>query len=191
MSVNSAMTAIADKIRAILGISGTMGLNAMSTNLGTMQTNLNSAYTAIGNKGGTVPSSKVSGNLATAINSIPAGATVQIKRGSFTSSVSGTTVNCGFKPDFVAITADDVISIDGYSYFQSAAFTFSEYKGYDYINSIMYLVNANTGSYNSIADIWAEQTDNGFFAAHSVIELGSMANVPKSQVFNYVAVKYT
>lgn len=31
------------------------------------------AFTAIGNKGGTVPSSKVSGNLATAINSIPEG----------------------------------------------------------------------------------------------------------------------
>ena len=38
MSVNSAMTAIADKIRALLGISGTMGLDAMATNLTTAQT---------------------------------------------------------------------------------------------------------------------------------------------------------
>lgn len=37
MSVNSAMTAIADKIRALLGISGTMGLDAMATNLTTAQ----------------------------------------------------------------------------------------------------------------------------------------------------------
>ena len=35
MSVNSKMTAIADKIRTLLGISGTMGLDAMSDNLGT------------------------------------------------------------------------------------------------------------------------------------------------------------
>lgn len=35
MSVNSKMTAIADKIRTLLGTSGTMGMDAMSTNLGT------------------------------------------------------------------------------------------------------------------------------------------------------------
>lgn len=33
MSVNSKMTAIADKIRTLLGLSGTMGLDAMATNL--------------------------------------------------------------------------------------------------------------------------------------------------------------
>lgn len=38
MSVNSAMTAIADKIRTLLGISGTMGLDKMSTNLQTAVT---------------------------------------------------------------------------------------------------------------------------------------------------------
>ena len=37
MSVKSKMTAIADKIRALLGISGTMGLDAMATNLTTAQ----------------------------------------------------------------------------------------------------------------------------------------------------------
>ena len=35
MSVNSKMTAIADKIRSLLGISGTLGLDSMATNLGT------------------------------------------------------------------------------------------------------------------------------------------------------------
>lgn len=34
MSVNSKMTAIADKIRALLGITGTMGMDAMANNLG-------------------------------------------------------------------------------------------------------------------------------------------------------------
>ena len=34
MSVNSKMTAIADKIRALLGITGAMGMDAMATNLG-------------------------------------------------------------------------------------------------------------------------------------------------------------
>ena len=73
MSVNSKMTAIADKIRALLGISGTMGLDAMAANLDTEQTNVSAAFTAIGSKGGTVPTAKVSGNLASAIGTIPEG----------------------------------------------------------------------------------------------------------------------
>lgn len=73
MSINSKMTAIADKIRAICGITGVMGLDAMSTNLRTVQANIIDAFTAVSNKGGIVPSSKVSGNLATAINSISDG----------------------------------------------------------------------------------------------------------------------
>ena len=95
MSVNSKMTAIADKIRALLGLSGTMGLDAMTDNLTTEQTNIMNAFTAIGNKGGTVPSSKVSGNLASAINSIPSGVTVQRKSSNFMTDNSGAaTVNC-------------------------------------------------------------------------------------------------
>ena len=73
MSVNEKMTAIADKIRALLGISDTMGLDAMANNLAAEQTNVRAAFTAIGNKGGTVPPSKVSGNLASAIVTIPTG----------------------------------------------------------------------------------------------------------------------
>lgn len=73
MSVNSKMTSIADKIRTIRGTSGSMGLDAMATGLDVVQTDMTAAFSAVGDKGGTVPSSKVSGNLATAINSIPAG----------------------------------------------------------------------------------------------------------------------
>lgn len=79
MSIQSSMTAIANKIRAIRGITGTMGLSTMETNLTTVQTDINNAFTAVGNKKGTVPSSKVSGNLASAINSIPAGVELNYK----------------------------------------------------------------------------------------------------------------
>lgn len=37
MSVNSKMTAIADKIRSILGVSGSLGLDAMASNLSSVQ----------------------------------------------------------------------------------------------------------------------------------------------------------
>lgn len=42
MSVNSKMTAIADKIRALLGITGTMGMDAMANNLGNAVTEVDS-----------------------------------------------------------------------------------------------------------------------------------------------------
>ena len=42
MSVNSKMTAINDKIRSLLGITGKMGLDDMATNLGTVQNNVDS-----------------------------------------------------------------------------------------------------------------------------------------------------
>ena len=42
MSVNSKMTAIADKIRALLGITGTMGMDAMANNLNSAVTEVDS-----------------------------------------------------------------------------------------------------------------------------------------------------
>lgn len=41
MAVNSKLTAIADKIRSLLGISGKMGLDDMAANLGTAVNEVN------------------------------------------------------------------------------------------------------------------------------------------------------
>ena len=73
MSINTAMTAIADKIRGLLGLSGAMGLDAMASNLAVEQANITDAFAAVSSKGGTVPESKVSGNLAAAIGTISTG----------------------------------------------------------------------------------------------------------------------
>lgn len=104
MSIYSKMTAIADKIRAIRGITGTMGLDSMANNLGTIQTDVIDAFTAIGNKGGTVPSSKVSGDIVAAIQSIPEGVTVQRANGTVTIGNDGAFyADCGFLPDLITI----------------------------------------------------------------------------------------
>lgn len=125
MSIFSKMTAIANKIRGLLGITEIMGLDNMATNLDTVQNNIEFAFTTIGNKGGTVPSFKVSGNLATAINSIPTGLNgiSALSSGSFTlaSDVSSSySVNHGLDltPNFFYVWVDGEINatdFQGYS----------------------------------------------------------------------------
>lgn len=73
MSVNSKMTAIADQIRALLGLTGTMGLDEMATHLGTEQSNVTAALAAIADKGVTVPDGSNSDSLAALIAAIEAG----------------------------------------------------------------------------------------------------------------------
>lgn len=70
MSVNSKMSAIADKIRALLGITGTMGLDAMATNLTTVQSYINSALAAIADRGVSVPTGATIKNLPELIAAI-------------------------------------------------------------------------------------------------------------------------
>jgi hypothetical protein len=71
MSVNSKMAAIADKIRALLGITGTMGLDAMATNLSTLQNQITNALTTLEDMGVDIPSGAKAGNLAELIATLP------------------------------------------------------------------------------------------------------------------------
>lgn len=71
MSVNTSMTAIADKIRALLGTTGKMGLSAMATNLTTLKSNIDTALSTIADKGVEVPSGATAGNLAALIAQLP------------------------------------------------------------------------------------------------------------------------
>lgn len=68
---SESLTAIADKIRVLSGTEDAMSLDGMSSNLEAEKVNVESAFTAVGNKGGVIPESKISGNLVNAINSIP------------------------------------------------------------------------------------------------------------------------
>ena len=99
------LTDLADITRELIGIAADIGPDEMITNLRDVQNYVSDAFTAIGNKGGTVPESKVSANLATAIASIPfGGGTVQSVTGTFTTDSQGiATVDCGFRPDYVTV----------------------------------------------------------------------------------------
>lgn len=182
MSVNSAMTAIADKIRALLGISGTMGLDAMATNLTTVQTNVTNAFTAVGNKGGTVPSSKTSGNLASAINGIPIGVTVQRKTGTFTSrGNNAVSVNCGLAPDMVIFYAPEA-NEDG-SYY-NMAFPFGETGESSH--------NSQSELSNGILYCQATKSQNGFVVNYcNFYSFDWEAQANKTYKISYLAIKYT
>lgn len=73
MSVNSEMTAIADLIRGLRGVSGKMGLDAMKGHLQDEQDGLDSALTALSEKGVEVPAGTKVDGLAALIAAIEAG----------------------------------------------------------------------------------------------------------------------
>lgn len=185
MSVNSKMKAVADKIRSLLGIDGTMGLDAMASNLGTVQTNIASAFTAVANKGGTVPSFKVVGNLAGAINSIPSGVAVQRAAGSFTTNGNGfATVNVGFQPDIILITG---MILDGYNFEFHSAVVFSESTRSDMIQS--------SASYSNefpfgVFFNWARET-TGFITDVTAFDSSWGQSKVANTTFNCVVMKYT
>lgn len=88
MSVDSKMTAIADKIRGLLGLSGEMGLDAMATNLTTEQANIAAALAALTEKGVEVPTGANSNALAGLIAAIESGGG-EIVTGTVTATNSG------------------------------------------------------------------------------------------------------
>lgn len=184
MSVNSAMTAIADKIRTLLGTTGKMGLDAMATNLTTVQNNVTAAFSAIGDKGGTVPSSKDSGNLVSAINSIPAGVTVRKTSGSFSTGSSGkATVTCGFKPDLVFVEQGYTYTYNNASYPVSASFSFAESQTENVYTTFWNIDDV-------ITDFFVKRTSTGF-SVEAVKYSGSWQGSGYQGSFEYVAVKYT
>jgi hypothetical protein len=73
MSVNSEMTAIADLIRGLRGVSGKMGLDAMKGHLQDEQDGLDSALAALAEKGVTVPAGTKVDGLAALIAAIESG----------------------------------------------------------------------------------------------------------------------
>lgn len=177
--VNTKMTAIADKIRSILGITGKMGLDAMASNLETEQSNIAAAFTSVESKGGAVPESKVSGNLASAILGIPEGAEIKRKRGTFSTKSGSATVDCGFTPDLFYFTTNgtaDNYLMTGCLAFEAANQTKLTTTVWDENDNFIDVFGTRNATRVSISAVsydasWDENSYSG--------------------AFSYVAVKYT
>lgn len=163
---------------------------SIQSEINRLKQNVSNAFTAIGNKGGTVPSSKISGNLVTAINSIPEGVTVQRKTGTFkTSSNRNTkvTVNCGFQPDIVIVLLkiNDSSGTWGGTVEGNICVAFSELTTYD--DGLNVCSDEDGGLYEAMMS----RSTSGFTillrAYTSSWGTKSIAN----ETFNYVAIKYT
>lgn len=188
MSVNSKMTAIADKIRALLGVSGTMGLDAMSTNLATIQSDVAAAFTAVGGKGGTVPSSKVSGNLASAINSIvintgPQGVQIQKATGTIRTNNSGNaTATVNFQPDIVAFSGGTDPS--GTTIYPGAMFNEAN-------RTPLSLIIAAPNSNYFLTLLTVTRNSAGFSVSAQKMDYSHAVSADTSRSLSYVAIKYT
>lgn len=188
MSVNSKMTAIADKIRALLGTSSDLSLDAMATNLGTVQTNVSNAFTVIRNKGGTVPSSQVSGNLASAIESIPSGTTTSTTVGSATKTLSSRSTSISFtgltgSPSaFYICPTGNITYSTSYRYVSCVSYDGSITKGVYVVSSGSSSNRTYTGTYSTSYFTWtysngtltvksSSSTNGGYFANNVAYQL--------------------
>ena len=105
MSVNSEMTAIADLIRGLRGVSGKMGLDAMKGHLQDEQDGLDSALAALTEKGVTVPAGTKVDGLAALIAAIEAGGGVSTGTITISDTTSDIVVThgLGVKPYCIAV----------------------------------------------------------------------------------------
>ena len=183
MSVNSEMTAIADLIRGLRGVSGKMGLDAMKGHLQDEQDGLDSALAALTEKGVTVPEGTKVDGLAALIAAIEAGGGsggggfnsnhVDIAYGSFTPAegAQGVIVDCGFpisKDDafmyvFASIpiaTRTESANIAGYfaSKMPSAALPNTAYGGTYYASNTA--TKLSSGTSVNIDNVFKDTTGN-------------------------------
>lgn len=207
MSVKSKMTAIADKIRALLGLSDTMGLDAMATNLETVQDEVEIQDELIsriagvlagkaGGGNGIVPSGTktitengthdVTQYASAEANVSTDGVIVQRVSGSCVSPAvfQSTTVDVGFKPDIVTFPDYGVITGNTIENTTSSATAFfAESNNY---NKWMQTHGSESGV---VYQITVKQGENGFTLS-GVDDYATGTRVD-GKTINYVAIKYT
>lgn len=121
-TVNKKMTAIADEVRSLLGVTGVMGLDTIESNLNTANSSVTAAMNSLMNKGAVIPSDANVTSLSSIIESIQIGGGLKYTSGKisfnsdyYVSSGDGTAVthNLGVVPEaiFIRISASRLDSI--------------------------------------------------------------------------------
>jgi len=178
MSVKSKMTEIANIIRKIVGITDPIGLDDILKYLDTIQNDILNAFSMIGKKGGTVPSSIISGNLVSALSSIPVNGGKE--SGTFTTNSSGAaTINCNFIPDLVMIHYNEHYN----GTLKATTAVFAEYGSG--LNTTLHM-----DSYNAFTD-WVIRRNNTTISLTAEYYGGSGWTAIANRTFYYTVIKYT
>lgn len=158
---------------------------SIQTQIDRLRQNISAAFAAVGQLGGTLPASEVSGNLASAIQTIPIGSTKKEKSGTFTTNSSAkATVNCGFKPDYVVIM-NPRINEASYMISVTAHFTYNpDNRG----TFALLLPERTNGIYANSFDV--TQTSTGFSVLAENINWSLGYSNATNTSFKYYAVKY-
>jgi len=184
MSVKSKMTAIADRLRAMLGTSDPLTLDGMSAALDAHKEQVVDGFEAVLEMGGTAPSSPIMANMPEAIKSIPKGVTVQRNSGTFTTSTSGTaTVNVGFQPDLVAFSSGQWPNGN------------ASYPGFPFKESGQTKIEvahmpSDTSSYVMSITV-CTRTSTGFTVSMTKVSTSMAASADSNRRCSWVAVKYS
>lgn len=185
MSIQSKMTAIADRLRALSGVTEALTLDGMASALSGQQTQAANAFSAVADMGGTVPVAQLPSTLPDAIRTIPTGVAVQRKSGTFTTSTSGTaTVSCGFKPDLVVVKVGKATQMDTNQ--NDPAFGFAE-SGVTTLSITSISKNSSYIYMNTVCT----QSSAGFSVTMTNISSSFATAKVSRTTFSYIAVKYT
>ena len=181
---------IVNKILALNGsitpVAGTER-DTVASEMDKVITEMQNAYTAISEKGGTVPTTQTMGGLDDAVRSIPSGVEVKTASGTLTTNSSGTaTVNCGFRPDLVVINGFTyTYGSDRYEYQLSFCFP-AKVNGSNYVNA----AEAYSTTYSNGISAEFTQATNGFSVLLERYTGSTYASITNTN-FNYTAIKYT
>lgn len=186
MTFGEKMTAICNKIRSLLGLSSSMGLDAMASNLGMVVEAVSNTYSAIGSKGGTIPEAKTATNLPAAVDSIVLGndgVIVQKKSGTLTTDFQGAAaVECGFKPDAVFLFSAS-------ANFPGVPHSCVVFTDKSVTSGGTFLVGSNTNYVFTYCIL--TQNESGFVADCTQYDTSYQASKDGNRTAEYIAIKYT
>lgn len=183
MSIKTKMTAIADRLRAMLGTTDALSLDGMAEALDTQAGHVADGFTAVTEMGGTLPDAELAYALPDAIRTIPTGVTVQKHDGSFTTTSSGTgTVSCGFRPDLIVL----YVGMSG-GYELVGALPVAERKTTRTLSTMSW----GTGEYEFLDVEMSSVSDSGAVLKLSLYAEGTYGEAYARKTLSYRAVKYT
>ena len=189
MSIKTKMTAIADRLRALAGSTDALTLDGMASALDGQQTQVQSAFSAVADMGGTVPAVQLSSTLPDAIRTIPSGVEVRTATGSVRTNNRGqATISCGFRPDLVVFHISQFTS-GGEPYENVICFPIAESRKNN--GTVLDSMAWNSSLFDMVEGFIESISNTGVTAAFYRYTQTAEATAVSGRTYDWTAVKYT